>query len=119
VCVGTTRDLLIPRPGNVLGAPTTAVADAHAAGLLVHAWTFRAENAFLSNGFRVGADPAALGDYEGEALRYLALGIDGFFTDHPDLGRRAVAASVVPEPATVVLVGFGAVGLLAAHRRRR
>jgi glycerophosphoryl diester phosphodiesterase len=119
VGVGTTRDLLIPRPGNVLGAPTTAVADAHAAGLLVHAWTFRAENAFLSNGFRVGADPAALGDYEGEALRYLALGIDGFFTDHPDLGRRAVAASVVPEPATVVLVGFGAVGLLAAHRRRR
>jgi glycerophosphoryl diester phosphodiesterase len=74
---------------------------------------------FLSDGFRVGTDPAALGDYEGEALRYLALGIDGFFTDHPDLGVRAVAASVVPEPATVVLVGFGAAGLLAAHRRRR
>jgi len=91
--IGAARDLLIPRPGNVLGAPTSVVADAHAAGLFVHAWTFRAENAFLSDGFRVGPGPAARGDYEGEALRYLALGIDGFFTDHPDAGARAVNAA--------------------------
>jgi glycerophosphoryl diester phosphodiesterase len=91
--IGAARDLLIPRPGNVLGAPTSVVADAHAAGLFVHAWTFRAENAFLSDGFRVGPGPAARGDYQGEALRYLALGIDGFFTDHPDEGARAVTAA--------------------------
>ncbi len=117
--IGPNRDLLIPRPGNVLGAPTTAVADAHAAGLLVHPFTFRAENNFLSNGYRVGADPRALGDFEGETLLYINLGIDGFFTDHPGLGVRAVNASVVPEPTTVALVAVGGVGVLAARRRRR
>ncbi len=117
--IGPNRDLLIPRPGNVLGAPTTAVADAHAAGLLVHPFTFRAENNFLSSGYRVGADPRALGDFEGETLLYINLGIDGFFTDHPGLGVRAVNASVVPEPTTVALVAVGGVGVLAARRRRR
>jgi glycerophosphoryl diester phosphodiesterase len=117
--IGPNRDLLIPRPGNVLGAPTAAVADAHAAGLLVHPFTFRAENNFLSNGYRVGGDPTALGDFEGETLLYINLGIDGFFTDHPGLGVRAVNASVVPEPSTVALVGLGGAGLLVARRRRR
>jgi hypothetical protein len=66
----------------------------------------------------VGADPAALGDYE--ARRSVPRGRHRrLLTDYPDLGRRAVTASVVPEPATVVLVGFSAVGLLAAKRRRR
>ena len=116
--IGPTRDLLIPRPGNVLGAPTTAVADAHAAGLLVHPFTFRAENAFLSNGYRTGSDPTAYGDYQGETLRYLCLGIDGFFTDQADFGVRAVAASVVPEPSAVGLLTLGGLGLLAARRRR-
>jgi glycerophosphoryl diester phosphodiesterase len=91
--IGPTRDLLIPRPGNVLGAPTTAVADAHAAGLLVHPYTFRAENGFLSAGFRVGANPAALGDYVGETVLYLQLGVDGFFTDQPTSASRRSAPS--------------------------
>jgi glycerophosphoryl diester phosphodiesterase len=117
--IGPTRDLLIPRPGNVLGAPTRAVADAHAAGLLVHPYTFRAENSFLSSGFRVGADPTAYGDFEGETLLYLRLGVDGFFTDHPDRGVRAVAASVVPEPSSAALVAAGGLALIAARRRRR
>lgn len=118
--IGPTRDLLIPRPGNVLGAPTTAVADAHAAGLLVHPFTFRAENNFLSNGYRVGSTPSAFGNYVDETVLYLNLGIDGFFTDHPDLGVRAVAAvNVVPEPSTVTLLALGGTGLLVARRRRR
>ena len=120
VGVGTNRDLLIPRPGGVLGAPTGAVANAHAAGLLVHAWTFRAENNFLSLAYRVGADPTAYGNFHEETLRYLELGIDGFFTDHPDRGVRAVAAlSAVPEPATVGLLGVGLLGLVGARRRWR
>ena len=86
--IGPTRDLLIPRPGNVIGSPTTAVADARAAGLLVHPFTFRAENNFLSVGFRVGGDLPAFGNYLDETLLYLELGVDGFFTDQPDLGVR-------------------------------
>jgi glycerophosphoryl diester phosphodiesterase len=90
--VGPGRDLLIPRTRDVLGAPTRLVADAHAAGLVVHQYTFRAENAFLSAGARRGGGPRARGDYAGELCRFLALGVDGFFTDQPDLGVAAAAA---------------------------
>lgn len=74
-------------------APTTLVADAHAAGLMLHPWTFRAENAFLPPVFRVGADPATHGHIDAEIAAYLALGIDGFFTDYPGLGAKAIAES--------------------------
>ena len=103
--IGPTRDLIIPRPGNVIGAPTTLVADAHAAGLLVHPFTFRAENTFLSNGYRVGSNPNAYGNCQDETILYLKLGIDRFFTDQADYDVRAVnAVAVVPEPSTFVLV---------------
>jgi len=65
------------------------VRDAHAAGLLVHGWTFRAENYFLPKEFQSAGPPAALGDLAGETKRFLELGMDGFFTDQPDLGVRA------------------------------
>jgi glycerophosphoryl diester phosphodiesterase len=120
--IGPTRDLLIPRPGNVIGAPTSAVADAHAAGLLVHPFTFRAENNFLSAGFRIGGNLAAFGNYLDETLLYLELGVDGFFTDQPDLGVRAVnamtAVNVVPEPSTWILIASGGIALVAVRRRR-
>jgi glycerophosphoryl diester phosphodiesterase len=73
-------------------APTTLVADAHAAGLRVHPWTYRAENAFLPERFRRGAVAAAHGDIAAEIRAALQLGIDGFFTDYPLIGvetRRA------------------------------
>lgn len=114
--IGPTRDLVIPRPGNVLGAPTTLVADAHSAGLEVHAFTFRAENNFLSLGYRIGSDPKALGNYHEETLNYLRLGLDGFFTDHPDLGVLAVQA--VPEPTTMISL-LAALPLLACAGLRR
>jgi glycerophosphoryl diester phosphodiesterase len=72
--------------------PASLVADAHAAGLRVHPWTYRAENAFLPDHFRRGDDPARHGDVAGEIRAALALGIDGFFTDYPLIGvdtRRA------------------------------
>ena len=62
---------------------TTLVADAHAAGLKVHPWTFRAENFFLPSALRAGIDPRAHGRLGEEIARYLALGVDGFFTDFP------------------------------------
>jgi len=74
------------------GAPTSLVADAHAAGLRVHVWTFRAENFFLPASLRHGADPRAHGDVETAIRRQLAAGIDGFFTDFPLIGSTTRAA---------------------------
>jgi glycerophosphoryl diester phosphodiesterase len=88
--IGVHKDLMIPRtPAGSLGAPGTLVRDAHAAGLLVHGWTFRAENYFLPKEFQSAGPPAAPGDLAGEMKRFLELGMDGFFTDQPDLGVRA------------------------------
>ena len=67
-------------------APTTLVADAHAAGLRVHPWTYRAENQFVRPAFRRGTDPKAHGDVAGEIRAALGQGIDGFFTDFPHIG---------------------------------
>jgi glycerophosphoryl diester phosphodiesterase len=67
-------------------APTTLVADAHAAGLRVHPWTYRAENVFVRPRFRRGDDPRAHGDVAGEIAAALDQGIDGFFTDFPAIG---------------------------------
>ncbi|HKG65768.1 MAG TPA: glycerophosphodiester phosphodiesterase family protein [Solirubrobacteraceae bacterium] len=78
--IGPHKDQLIPRTADGrLGEPTSLVADAHAAGLLVHPWTFRPEPEFL---------PAGL-DGDQELDRFLALGVDGVFADDPG---AAVAA---------------------------
>jgi glycerophosphoryl diester phosphodiesterase len=81
--VGLNKNVILPRDAaqNWLG-PTQAVRDAKAAGLLVHVWTFRAENFFLPAPLRKGSDPAAYGDLAAEIARFRALGIDGLFSDH-------------------------------------
>jgi glycerophosphoryl diester phosphodiesterase len=82
--------MVIPRDAaGLLQKPTALVNHAHAAGLLVHIWTMRAENNFLPADCRIGADSAALGNLEKEIEAYLDAGIDGFFSDHPDIGVRA------------------------------
>lgn len=70
-------------------APTTLIRDAHRQRLVVHAWTFRAENMFLPADLRIGTDPNARGDIQAEYELFYGLGLDGVFTDHPD---TAVAA---------------------------
>jgi glycerophosphoryl diester phosphodiesterase len=55
----------------------------------VHPWTFRKENQYLPTGFRRGADANAPGDLTGEIDAFLDAEVDGFFTDNPDIGRRA------------------------------
>ena len=82
-CIGPAKALVIPRAADgALMAPTSLVTDCHAAGLRVHPWTFRAESAFL---------PAGL-DLQGELRAFLAAGVDGFFTDQPDIGAQVCAA---------------------------
>ena len=70
-------------------ATAAAVAAAHRHKLAVHVWTFRAENEFLPADLQVGRAPEAHGDLAAEIARYLARGIDGFFTDFPAVGVRA------------------------------
>jgi glycerophosphoryl diester phosphodiesterase len=70
--------------------PTALADDAHRAGLAVHAWTFRAENAFLPAGLREGSAPADHGRMDAEIHAHLAAGVDGFFSDFPDLARAVL-----------------------------
>jgi glycerophosphoryl diester phosphodiesterase len=82
---GPPKGYVVPRDADGRSlAPTTFVADAHRAGLLVHPWTFRAENAFLPLELRSSGDPAAYGDLAAEVHRFVDLGVDGVFTDNPD-----------------------------------
>jgi len=87
-----TRMLIPTGPDGRLGAPTGLAEAAHKAGLLVGTWTFRPENAFLAADFRNAAGQGARNEAGSlaEIRHYLALGLDGFFTDDPALGRRAV-----------------------------
>ena len=88
--IGPAKSLIIPRtPSDTLGTPTSLISDAHAQGIHVHAWTFRAENSFLPSNLRSSADPKAFGNLEAEVKSFLATGLDGFFTDHADIGVRA------------------------------
>jgi glycerophosphoryl diester phosphodiesterase len=65
-------------------APTTLIADAHRAGLFVHAYTFRNEKR------RLTAD--AKGDPQAEYLQYYRLGLDGLFSDFADTAIAARSA---------------------------
>jgi glycerophosphoryl diester phosphodiesterase len=99
---------IIPKDatGNVVLANATSfVADAHRAHLEVHPWTFRAENTFLPTNYKRGTDPNALGDAVGEMRTFLATGIDGFFTDQPDVGVEAVAGMPSKHAVTVAVIG--------------
>lgn len=90
--IGPEKTLVVANDGTV----TTLVTDTHRAGLKVHPWTMRAENAFLPPADRVGTDPAARGRLQDEIARQLAAGVDGFFTDFPYDGvaaRNAFAGS--------------------------
>ena len=89
--IGPTKDRIIPRnAAGYLQQPTTLVADAHKAHLVVHPWTFRNENSFLPADFRSSADPAAYGKAFAEYDVFLKQGIDGLFADNPDTAIEAL-----------------------------
>jgi glycerophosphoryl diester phosphodiesterase len=92
--LGPEKTQVVPQDADRLLPATSLVADAHAAGLVVHPWTVRAENYFLPASLRRGdasaADyPAQGGDVETVFKALYAAGVDGLFSDFPGL---AVAA---------------------------
>jgi glycerophosphoryl diester phosphodiesterase len=91
--VGPTKDQVIARkPDGSLGAVTPLVADAHAAGLLVHPYTFRNENEFLPTNLRSPGTPADYGDIFAEYKAFLDAGVDGVFSDNSDTALLAVTS---------------------------
>jgi glycerophosphoryl diester phosphodiesterase len=65
-------------------APTTLIADAHKAGLFVHAYTFRDEKRRLAYDYK--------GDPQAEYLQFYRLGLDGLFSDFTDTAIAARTA---------------------------
>ncbi|TKD53232.1 glycerophosphodiester phosphodiesterase [Sphingomonas baiyangensis] len=83
--LGPEKSLVVTNEGDDTGLARRA----RAAGLQVHPWTFRAENYFLPERDRIGADPKATGRLADEIARHVAAGVTGFFTDFPYLGVEA------------------------------
>ena len=86
--VGPEYTMVIPTVDGGLGPATSLVKDAHAAGLAVHPWTVRAENAFLPPKLRKGTDPATHGDVDAVYRALLTSGVDGLFSDFPGLWAK-------------------------------
>ena len=84
--IGPWKVLIVPqdREGNPFPA-TDLIPRAHAAGLVVHAYTFRDEPRYLMK--RYNGDPLA------EYRHFFALGVDGVFTDFPGSAVGAIPAS--------------------------
>ena len=83
--IGPEKRLVVPvNADGSLGTPTDLVARAHAAGLLVHIWTIRVDKEFLPAGYH--------GKPEAEYEQFRQLGVDGVFTDFPDVAAKSYAA---------------------------
>jgi glycerophosphoryl diester phosphodiesterase len=98
--LGPDKTQIVPRTatGESL-PPTTLVSDAHLAGLDVVPYTFRAENPFLPLELRRGTDPTAYGNFFAELAMFYGLGVDGLFSDQPDIAREARDDFVRTQPA--------------------
>jgi glycerophosphoryl diester phosphodiesterase len=77
-----------PEDGTAVGLadvnvvePKSLIDDAHAAGLLVHSYTFRNEARYLAGVY--AGDPVA------EYLEFFRAGVDGVFSDFPNTGFEA------------------------------
>lgn len=92
--IGPSKSMVIPVVNGRNSAPTALVERAHQAGLLVHAWTLRPENAFLPASLK--SAPVGDGQLRGNAAAdmqdFVRSGVDGIFTDDPAIGRAAIDA---------------------------
>jgi glycerophosphoryl diester phosphodiesterase len=89
--IGPAKALVDPRGASGIDRSPALLEDAHRLGLLVHAWTFRAGGGPWSAdrpGPELSRQEAAEGDLADEIKRYLASGLDGLFTDNPDVAVR-------------------------------
>jgi len=76
--LGPYKRLIIPVSENKrLKAATSLINDAQAVGLKVHTWTFRKEDQYLA--------PDYNGNPQAEYEQFFKLGIDGVFSDFPDI----------------------------------
>jgi len=83
--IGPNTRLIIPaNDDRTLRNPTDLVQRAHAIGLVVHVWTLRSEPQFPS--------PTYAGRFDAEFQQFRDLGVDGIFTDFPDVAFRVLRA---------------------------
>jgi glycerophosphoryl diester phosphodiesterase len=80
-CDDANGDGLVNDADRTLILPSSVVADAKAAGLLVHPFTFRNEQRRLASDFK--------GNPVNEYVRFFDLGVDGLFTDFSETARVA------------------------------
>ena len=95
--IGPAKALVAPRSADGgIDQPAALLEDAHRLSLLVHAWTFRMEDPGpAEHPTRQPSDrDTAEKNLAAEIGRYLATGLDGLFTDNPDVAVRARAAVV-------------------------
>jgi glycerophosphoryl diester phosphodiesterase len=79
--IGPEKRLVIPVAADgTVGRPTDLVARAHALGLLVHPYTLRIDKEFLPAGYK--------GDAQLEFKQFRDAGVDGLFTDFPDVAAK-------------------------------
>lgn len=79
--IGPEMRLVIPVAADgTVGAATDLVSRAHALGLLVHPYTLRIDKEFLPAGYK--------GDAELEFKQFRDAGVDGLFTDFPDVAAK-------------------------------
>ena len=82
---------------QLTGEVTSLIEDAHDAGLQVHPYTLRAEETFLT--LNADGTPQTL---EEEVRQLIDLGVDGFFTDNPDIGDEVRDEAVAEYTADLV-----------------
>jgi glycerophosphoryl diester phosphodiesterase len=86
-CADINGDSLVNDADRKLLPPSNVVANAHAAGLLVHPFTFRNEQRRLASDYK--------GNPINEYLAFYELGVDGLFTDFTDTAVAARAMFIV------------------------
>lgn len=80
--IGPWKRLIVDAAGNT--RPGDLIRRAHAAGLAVHAWTFRDEARWLASAYD--------GDPKQEYRQFYLIGVDGVFSDFPATAVAARAA---------------------------